>query len=271
MLFFGDAAQGFTPGPVHLLAVLLLGLLVVQRLQSRGSLRGRVARRLRIPLLALTVWVWIFSTPILANGVLRHLEGDPLAPPPAELIRRDDHLFVVMGAGIPWSAAPDGQARLNAAGWRRIEAAASHWQRHGGRLLIAGGLGNPDDPTRTSVAAEMSRIAIRLGVPAARITTIGHLSRNSYDDLLAARPLVLEHSGRRWLITSASHVPRVADLARAMAMPLAYLPCDFRQIHAPGWQAWLPNHGGADLWALGLHEVMGRVVYWLRGWSRPAG
>ena len=258
MLFFGDAAQPWLPGPIHLLVVLALAVWLTR---PRSTLRRGA--------LLLFAWAWIFSTPALASLALAALEGDVDATVRIAHERADatadEPLWIVMGAGAP-AAGDDGEAQPNLAGWLRVDTGARAWHRHGGHLLMAGGLGLPADPVGTSLATRMRSKAIALGVDPARVTAVGHAGGNSLTDLAAAAPVALAHRGPVFLVTSAAHMPRSLGTARALGFEPQPLPCDSRTLRSPSWRAWLPSHGGPALWELALHEWLGMLYYRLRGW-----
>ena len=56
-------------------------------------------------------------------------------------------------------------------------------------------------------------------------------------------------------------------VCRSLGLSVTPYPVDFRQIRNPTWLAWLPSNDGPELFVLALHEVMGRLVYRLRGWA----
>ncbi|MGH1359603.1 MAG: YdcF family protein [Burkholderiaceae bacterium] len=252
MLFFGDASEILTPGPVQLILLLALAWWWLRE--------HRFARDLTAMLF---VWTWIFSAPAIANLALAQLEGVPGQPASPQTARP---FYLVMGAGTPPQANHEGRAELTLAGWRRTQAAIRHWRQTGGKLVFVGGFGTGPDPDQNSIAAAMAALASQWGVPASAIVTAGHQTSNSREDLLAAQPLVAAYPHPAYLITSAAHMPRAMSAARSLGMTLSALPCDYQQLQQPGWRAWFPNNGGPQLWQQSLHELLGTVVYQWRGW-----
>ncbi|MFK7966132.1 MAG: YdcF family protein [Burkholderiaceae bacterium] len=262
MLFFGDASEVLTPGPVHLLV-----LLAALWWWCPHSLGRGIRIRFRTLISLVFVWVWVFSTPAIANLALRQLEGK--RPDQATVINQAA-THVVLGAGTPASADVSGRAQLNLAGWRRVQAAVNHWQKSGGHLLFVGGLSAPDNPTTSSLATEMRALAVQWGVPNEAITTAGHQSQNTREDLAAAAQVLSTRAqpvaNPTYLITSAGHMPRSIGVADKLGLSLTPLPTDWRQLNNHGWRAWFPNNGGPAFWRLSLYELLGSVVYGWRGW-----
>lgn len=262
MLFFGNASEALTPGPVQMLVALALLWFACGLVMRRGYLyrRGPAVRSL---IALLFVWIWVLSTPALASLALNQLEGDAYLPATPS---SPEPLYLVPGAGTPAAAHLDSNAQLTLAGWRRTAAAVDHWRHSGGRLLFAGGLGSNENPAATSVGAAMARVAMQMGVPASDILVTGFESRNTWQDMQAAQPLVARHGTPAYLITSAAHMPRTLAVARSLGMTVTPLPTDWRQLRSPGWRAWLPNNGGPALWQQSIYELLGTIVYQWRGW-----
>ena len=252
-MFVTAASELLLPAPVYLV-VLLLGLCLWSA--------ARRARRVARVWLVLALWSWVFSTPALANLLVRELEGampSPQALPPA---RDERSLIVVLASGEMWSSHGQPQVRLDASGWERLYAGVRLWRATGGRLLVVGGVGS--EPA--TFADAMAAIARDMGVPAAAIIPVRGSSR-TYEDFRAAAAVIREHDGPTWLVTSALHMPRSLAVATKLALPVMPYRCDYRQIESPTWRAALPNNGGPGLFAQVFHELLGRQYYRLRGWS----
>jgi uncharacterized SAM-binding protein YcdF (DUF218 family) len=247
-----DASEALLPMPVWL---------VISLIGAGWWCRARVERRRYAPIwFALALWSWVFSTPVLANLLVRQVEGSLPSPNGPVPPRDSDSLIVVLASGEMWSIHGQPKARLDAAGWERMHAAVRLWRVTGGRLLVIGGVGT------ATYADTMASIAGDMGVPGNAIERVRGSSR-TYEDLAAAAPVIRAHRGRTWLVTSALHMPRSLAVANKLGLAVTPYRCDYRQIEAPTWRAWLPNNGGPFLFAAVLHELLGRQVYRLRGWS----
>lgn len=256
---FGRALDLLLPLPLYLLA--MLGWL-----SARGFWRrplGPGLRRLRYPLLAITAWVWVVTMPMTGHWLFQRLEG-PLERPADRAVARDERSrIVVLGSGLMYDGDGTLHARLDIHGWERTVEAIALWKRTGGTLVFCGG---PDETRGESLAGVMRRVALDMGVPDAAIRVSGR-SLNTREDLLQARPLLEGGDGPLWLVTSALHMPRALGVASRLGLPVQPFPVDYRQIHGLTWHAWLPNNGTPPRVAAALHELVGRAVYRLRGWS----
>lgn len=237
------------PLPLYLL-LLLAGLAV----QGWRAPPGARAHRLRWLWVALCIWAWVLSAPITSNELIRWLEGPKQALQPTP--RNDATLIVVLASGDP-------RARLDAAGWERLEGAVRLWRHSGGTLLFSGGPGLSED---NALGGTMHSAGLTFGLPASALRFVGG-GRNTLEDVLQATPLVRGHPGPVWLVTSALHMPRALATADRQGWNARPLAVDYQQLELAFLPSCLPSNGGPMRLAEALHEVIGRLTYRLRGWS----
>jgi len=244
------------PSPLLALA-LLLALTVAAYRRAGPSLLARSRHALAV----LTAWAWICCTPALTNAVFAALEGPP-EDAPTRVEAHADTAIIVLGSGEMWAG--DGQTapRIDDNGWARLHEGVRLWRTTGGRLVLTGGPGGMERPT---LAGEMGAVAAELGVPKGQIA-LAVSSRNTYEDLVAAKPL-LPAGGPVWLVTTAIHMPRALAVARRQGIDARPYPVDFRQIRNVTWRAWIPDNSSPERLATALHEIVGRLVYRSRGWA----
>jgi uncharacterized SAM-binding protein YcdF (DUF218 family) len=250
------------PGPVHAVAALAVLTIAAFRSGRRSRLR-----RWRWPCALLLALAWIGATPGFAELGLRALEGAPPADhraattPPAA--RDGGALIMVLASGEMHAPTGEAEVRLDIHGVERVRAAVALWRQTGGRLLMTGGPGlGPDD----SLAGGMARLAIDLGVPAEAVDrSPGSLT--TQQDIACEHELIAAHRGPRWLVTSASHMPRALATARRAGLDLEPWPTDYRQIRRMTWRSWWPDPQAHERAVPVLHEWIGWAVYRLRGWA----
>lgn len=238
------------PLPLYLL-LLLAALAWVGWRAGRG---GRL-HRLRWVWTGAALWAWLLSAPITSNELIRWIEGprpEALARGPAD----PDALIVVLASG-------DLRPRLDAPGWERLAGAASLWRQVGGTLLFTGGPGRQEADSLGGLMAATGRT---LGMPAQALRFVGG-GRTTYEDIVNATPHVRAHTGPVWLVTSALHMPRAAATARRQGWQVQTHAVDYQQLELALLPSCLPSNGGPARLAEALHEVIGRSVYRLRGWS----
>ena len=253
-----DPIELILPFPICL--VLIVSLLAGYAWFSKDPLTLRPIRRW---LVAATVWCWVFATPGLANLGAAWLEGTPTRDTTSSWQRNEATLVVVLASGSLFSRNGLPYPRLDASGWERLRAGIALRQKLEGKLLFTGGPGNKPDE---SLAGIMRGVALEAGVPNEAIL-ISANSKSTYEDLLLAEKQLATHKGEVWLVTSAIHMPRALGVAEKLGLSMRPFPCDYQQIVAPTWRAWLPDNHGPDLWYAVLHEFVGRQYYRLRGWS----
>jgi len=248
-MLMSGALDFLLPLPLYLLIV-LAGL----ALNSWRAPHGDRAHRRRWLWLSLSVWAWVLSAPITSNELIRWLEGpkQTLQATP----RDDSTLIVVLASGDP-------RARLDAAGWERLEGAVQLWRHSAGTLLFSGGPGQRED---NALGGTMRLAGLTFGLPANALRFVGG-GRNTYEDVLQATPAVRGHSGPVWLVTSALHMPRALATARRQGWNVRPLAVDYQQLELELLPSCLPSNGGPMRLADALHEVIGRLIYRLRGWS----
>lgn len=293
MLIVGDPVDWLIPMPMTLvLWVLIFGLWMKFR---PGPHRWR--RRL---LTVLVLWFVVVSTPVIINLGVKAMEGPAMtvAQQLAQLpFRRDGReasaspeadFVIVPSAGSPGRNSP--VAELSLGGYQRLMAGIETWRHVGGELVLMGGMAK--DP-ENSLAVDMRRIAIAMGVPAKRISIVTG-SSSTWEDVSGAaqvmaaqfpdsgirmdraetvdvqigdpaRPVIKDRKPRVVLVTSAMHMKRTMMTVNHLGIEAIPLRSDYRQISAPGWRAWFPNNGGAWGTRSLLHEFIGIHAYQLSG------
>jgi uncharacterized SAM-binding protein YcdF (DUF218 family) len=250
---------------VHLLLAVpfwLICLLLVLSLRARHTDALLHLSRWRFVLPVVAVGLYVVSAPVFPNTLMRWIETRYAVPALSVQVAGNDRLIVVLTAGWSRATADGYDSKISEAGWERTWAAVQLWRRIGGTLLFTGA---PTPDGRDSAAAGMARMARELGVPGQAILT-EPASLSTYENFAYSQPLIERHGGEVWLITSALHMPRAMAVARKMGVtPIAY-PCDFRAQERIGWWQWLPSNSGPVMFEKVLHELLGMLLYRLRGW-----
>lgn len=252
-LLIGEPVEWLIAAPIYV----FLGLLLACWFAFRAAPDSRLGRW-RWLLLAALAWSYLTSTPAIANRVLLGLESR-YAPPVLAAAAPTPRQIVVLSSGDPFDATQPDPWQLDLASLRRTRAAVEFWQQHGGELIFAG----TQYPGETrSVAARMAALAVEQGVPRSAVhVTPGATTFRSLEYLREQQLL----GAQFFLITSAVHMPRAMAVARAQSLDPIPVPCDYRALAAPGWQAWLPNNSAFPVLSLALHEIVGSWYYRLRG------
>jgi uncharacterized SAM-binding protein YcdF (DUF218 family) len=226
--------------------IFLIICAVVAYLHYRDR-RPKLRRRL---LIAGIAQLWLFSTGLTSDALLRPLESaydapSTLAPPPAA---------IVMLSGAT-SRSPVRQIEFNEAADRFTEAVRlAH--RYPESLLVF--TGAPE-------AGRLAELATELGVNRQRIR-VDMDSWNTYKNAVKSQALLSGLRRQIVLITSASHMRRAMGCFRqALGFDPIPWPVDYRRHVFSVW-SFLPTRVNLRRSEVALHEYLGLLVYSLAGY-----
>jgi len=142
------------------------------------------------------------------------------------------------------------------------------------RIMFTGGW-SALRPELETVGAVLRERALSLGVPDSDIIVVGRASNTEEEaravrEHFAANPVIDADTGqprspRIILVTSAFHMTRAESLFRAAGLDVTPFPVDFRGPTRITLQSFIPSGNALAKTDLALHEIYGRVYYWLRG------
>jgi uncharacterized SAM-binding protein YcdF (DUF218 family) len=251
-----------------LLPLLLLPLGLALLLLLWAVLRGA-----RVPVVAALAILWVFSTPLTAQGLWRWLERPyQRLSAPALLGRRPAPVAGVVVLGTGRHPAP-GPARASEwtdadrffGGLEVFQQLRASGQRP--RLIFTGGWW-PTQPAMPPEGDVLRQRAIALGLLPADVLSTTRV-RNTAEEAHAVAAL-LPRGSRVVLVTSAFHLPRSVRLFERQGLRVIPFPVDFQ---ASGvWAGspladplnWLPSAGGLESSSRALREAIGRTLY--RAW-----
>ena len=206
---------------------------------------------------AITVLFLLASMPLFANLALGALERKATqekicSPPPPGT------LFVVLAGGIDGNPmhAQDFSA-LKTASLKRLLAAVQLTQRTpDSTLLISGGWG------RTVREANlMGALAVQLGFPASRMI-LDTTSRTTFQTAVNMRERILQFPvGRRYLVTSADHMPRAMMAFAHEQVSICAWPVDYEAIRIQALDMLTPQISALDKTTRVVHELLGMLYY----------
>jgi uncharacterized SAM-binding protein YcdF (DUF218 family) len=220
--------------------------------------------------------LWVASMPWVSRSMERQIEQRALALVPPILPKAD--AVLVLGGGVLAPLPPRRGVEISDAGDRLLTGVQLMRENKAQWLLVSGGVvslrGQDPAPPEAQSAATLARW---LGVDADRIL-MSDQARNTAEE---ARALQTIATARNWrsvlLVTSARHLPRsVATFRRLTALKIVPVACDFHVISQASTGSGtaasllddvLPNAGALSNTSTNLRELMGLVVYKLRGWS----
>ncbi len=253
-------------GLLHLflrLPIYVTVLLAALAVAAYRSAPGTMLRRFRHLLVLAVVAVYLGTVPAVSNALTRFLEEQYPSPDVTTVAEDESNVIVVLTAGSFRRTRTGYEARIGEEGWERLQAGLNLHARIGGRLIFAGA---PSPDGRSSIAGAMADMARRFGIPQERIL-IEDRSTNTYENIVFAKSLLGELHQPVWLVTSAIRMPRAMAVAARQGLQAVAYPCDFRGDQRSTWWAWVPaNHSTLAL-ERNLHEIVGLLVYRVRGWG----
>lgn len=240
------------------LAWLLLtgGLLLAFWLRRRGML---------LPALAWLVLSVGTCTP-LASWLLAGLESRFPRVLTTEVAVAD--AIVCLGGGAEPSLSEPSAVGFNSAADRVMTALALLGAERAPVLVVAGG--DYRDKTRRYSEADAVVAWIQAAVrPRQELLSLG-ICADTHDEAIKVAELAKKRGWQRLiLVTSAAHMPRAHATFAKVGLITQAVPCDYvSSYHRIGSVRWLhlPAQGGLHGFEVWLHEVLGTLLYRLRGW-----
>ena len=248
------------------LPLLLLPLGVALLLLFWGLLRSR-----RWPAIAALAVLWLFATPLVAEGLLRWLER-PYARQSATAVLAGSkpRAVVVLGGGSHAAPGPDSESEwLDADRFFAGLEAYQQLRRQGRRvrLIFTGGWW-PTQPNLPPEGEVLRQRALAFGLPAHDLASTSRVRNTAEEAQVVAAQLPPGSSVL--LVTSAFHMPRAKRLFERQGLRVLPFPVDFQ---ASGTLAgnpladplnWIPSAKGLDSSSRALREAIGRTLY--RSW-----
>lgn len=238
-------------------------LLAVLALFSLLAGRARLASGLALAGLS---WVGLWATPAFSEAVRESLEsGYP--PVSAESLPRAD-VIVVLGGGIGVAFPPRLYPDLGDASDRVWHAARLYHAGRAPRLILSGGM----LPWKSGAMSEAEAMAVflrALGVPQDRMQLESESATTRDNALETARMMADTGAQGAILVTSALHMRRAESSFRALGIEVVPAATDHEVVKDGPLTALdlLPDAGALEASSRALKEMLGLVVYRLRGWA----
>jgi len=234
--------------PASPLLLLLLGALLARR-WPRGGRRVQVFAALLL---------LVLSLPCTGGLLLAALQTYPALPatgalPPADAI-------VVLSAEADRAGSEYGGPVVGSMTLQRLRYGAFLQRRTNLPMLVSGGVPASGSP---SLAALMANAAQHeFGVP---VKWLEEESADTWENAVSSAAMLRAAGCKRvLLVTSAWHMPRAAASFRAQGLDVVAAPTAFRGPAVESWFAFVPQVAGLRDSNLALHELVGRVAYWLQ-------
>jgi uncharacterized SAM-binding protein YcdF (DUF218 family) len=142
---------------------------------------------------------------------------------------------------------------------QRLRYGAFLQRRTGLPMLTSGGAPGTDSPSLAALMAAAARQ--EFGVP---VQWVEERSADTWENAVFSAELLKAQGVKRvLLVTSAWHLPRAAASFRAQGLEVIAAPTGFRGPVVESWFAFVPQVTGLRDSNLALHELGGRLAYWL--------
>ena len=208
----------------------------------------------------------------LSAALLRSLEFRYMPPNP---IPSADAIVVLGGATRP-QVPPRPWVEVNEAGDRPLYGAKLYNEGKAPFLIFSGGRVTWRGGVEGSEAADMSQLAIAMGVPKSAIIEEDS-SLNTYQNAVKVKPILQRYNIQQvLLVTSATHMPRSVLIFKKQGIDVIPVPTDFVFIDNPlesqgeTWESILlhliPDAESLVITTRCLKEYLGTFIYFLRGW-----
>ncbi len=205
--------------------------------------------------------LYLFSTPIVAQGLLSMLQTEPVIPPMA-LDEQGAQAIVVLGAGRREDAAEYAIDTPNSLALERLRYAAWIARRTDLPVLVSGGLAR--DGRSPEAMLMMEVMEAEYGVP---IRWVESDSRTTFENARYSSQILQSSQIKRvFLVSHAWHMPRAVWSFENFGMEVVPAPTVFEQWGDGGLivQDLLPNARALQKTAYAFHEYLGNLWYRVR-------
>ena len=201
----------------------------------------------------------VFSMPRVANAVQRAAEAGAATTYRPDVVY--DGVIVLSGMVNLEATREHGELDLTSTADRVVRAFELWRTGHARMIVLTGG----PMPGGDSESDELRVALQRWGVPPDAIL-VDPASRNTRENAIETARLAAARNLRSLLlITSAAHAPRALGCFRAVGLAPEVLPVDRRGVRGGSF---VPRTKALAESTAALHELVGRLVYWLVGYTR---
>ena len=232
-----------------------------------GAALLRIAAFRRTALVVLVfalAFLWAASTPVVARWAYWQIERQYPPVPITDLPQSE--VAILLGGGSSAQIPPRQTVEVNRAGDRIIHAADLFRAGKVQRIIVTGGRWPFSDQSEAEQAAVLLE---KLGVPRSAVL-MENRARNTRENALFVAEIWREEGiGSGLLVTSAGHMPRSLAAFQKAGLPVVPSSADVEVALPINRNAldWFPDAEGLRLAQMTVHELVGLMVYRLRGWA----
>lgn len=232
------------------------------------ALFGRTDKWRRLGLRVAVLIFLVTTNPLLTNLLLYCWE---LPAVPLEELDQSYEVAIVLGGYNNGSVvAPHDRFQLNDSPNRLVNALELFHRGKVKHLLLSGAAG-PWMDMQAEPTYQVARLVENLGIPDSSLLVEPH-SRNTYENIVFSKALIdsLLPTASVLLITSSYHMRRSRAICRKQNLLCDVFPTDIRRQEMDWWRlsSWLlPNTRAMTSWELVIKEMVGLLVYKLKGYA----
>ncbi len=231
----------------QVILLLLLGLFLV----------GRAKPERAFPVFcAAAGWLWLASTPLLADYLMTELERD--YPPVAAKALPEADVIVLLGGAIRGEVTKDTLADMSGVGDRLVFAVAAYKAGKAPVIIVTGGA----DEGFVSEASLIREILQTMGVPRSAIV-LENRNRVTLDNRRYTRESLAAMGAESvLLVTSSFHMRRSIQVFSTIDVTVYPAPTDFQALPGPlSFWYFLPNVKALQRTSWAMHEMAGYLYY----------
>lgn len=247
----------FVTGLLQPVTFLLVGLgVLIFWPQPTGSPR-------RLWLKTWYLLVYLSFTPLFAYSLTAFLER----PFPHDPARPDDlDVIIVLGGGTARQDADPNQFRLDHSSLRRCQRAAEYFHQGPACAVIVTGGVSYTEHVPVSVAEEMSKYLVQLGVPAENIHVEAESQNTEQNARFSAQIMRDQGWTRAAMVTTATHLMRSQRLFQQQGIEAIPVGSSYRTAEFE-WNAFafFPRERALNRQHEALHEILGMAWLIVRG------
>jgi len=220
--------------------------------------------RRRWPIVVALVLLWAASTPIVSNLLMCAVEDWRVRQVTSDAPNAD--AIVVLSFSI--RAVPNDATSFEFDDFDRFLGGFDLYKAGKAPRLIFTGGWNPWKPNLPLVGDVLIARARDFGVPASALSTTGKASNTEQEAEGVAQLLGVGKSPaapRILLVTSAYHMSRAEMLFRRAGLEVIPFPVDFQTKLGITPRSFIPSGGALQQTDTALHEIYGRLYYWIVG------
>lgn len=215
--------------------------------------------RLRYPLTAVTVTLYLFSILPVAGMLMQGLEKQYVPPALEKIIGKTDAVVVLGGGAVRDVPDISGREALSAVSMNRLITGVRLQKRLDIPIIISGGQVFADSGTEATVA---EKVLLELSVPPQQIFTDTE-ARNTTENAVNVAALCREQQWQKIvLVTSAFHMPRSVLNFADKGLDIVPFPCDYQLSGKMQLSIFrfMPQGFALELSAMALKEYLGLLA-----------